>query len=402
MNKVKLNKQMYDKEKMYKNLVILCWLTILVCTILKLFGSKEFEMPEYTYNINIWIRRVINYIFYMINSVAFAMLLVKRKLEVKEYIVVFSLYTPLFVIGMVPILRPFKFVLETLFLYFIGLLYIKDKWWKILIEVLTINVIIFVYQALTMMYKNINVKIKIDNFIIDKIMMIDYYIMIILTYLFVNKKGGYIYGRWNKFLVAISKRKRNGERLQLCEKTIQKESITNKNLFLLFTIMVSVFQIVFVFTLCYFINNTTWQIVIVFTSFCVMRKVFGKSYHCKTIINCTSLSCLAFVIATRLSLPPYISTLCNVIIGSLVAYMMYILYYYDKYTNSQGITLSRGMSLEALMKMCSDLQLNKIEEKIMVDYYVNRKTLQNIAISLGYSEDNVKKLKAKIIKRISD
>jgi DNA-directed RNA polymerase specialized sigma subunit len=73
-----------------------------------------------------------------------------------------------------------------------------------------------------------------------------------------------------------------------------------------------------------------------------------------------------------------------------------------KYTNSQGITLSRGMSKEALNEMCSTLNLNEIETKIMFKYYVERKSLQYIANNVGYSIDNVKKIKAKIIKRIND
>lgn len=400
MNRVKITKQMYDKEKMYKWLVILCWLTILTCTILKMFGSKQFEMPDYTYNINIWIIRLINYIFYILNSVIFAMLLKKSKITLKEFGIVLLLYTPIFIMSMFPKLDMIRFAIETIMFFVLGKIIIKDKWWKVLLEVLTINIIIFAYQALTMLYKSINIKIKIDNFIVSYIVLIDYYTLILLTYLYISKKGGYIYGWWSKFLVVISKRRSNEKRIQLCEKPIQKESITNNKLFLLFTIMVSVFQLAVVFTLCYFINNTTWQFVIIFVSFCVLRAVFGKSYHCNSIITCTSLSCLVFVIATRLSLPPYISTLCNVIIGLLVAYIMYVLYYYNKYTNPQGITLSRGMNQETLIEMCSNLQLTDIEMKVLTDFYVKRKSLQSIAMSIGYSKINVSKIKQKAIKKI--
>ena len=226
--------------------------------------------------------------------------------------------------------------------------------------------------------------------------------MMILTYLYANKKGGYIYvqfiRRWKELLAIISNRKRIKKSLQ---QNVQKESIKDDDKgFTIFTIVLSLFQFMLVFTLCYFINNTTWQFVIIFVSFCVLRAVFGKSYHCNSIITCTSLSCLVFVIATRLSLPPYISTLCNVIIGLLVAYMMYVLYYFNKYTNPQGITLSRGMNQETLMEMCSDLQLTDIEMKVLTDFYVKRKSLQSIAMTIGYSKINVSKIKQKAIKKI--
>ena len=41
------------------------------------------------------------------------------------------------------------------------------------------------------------------------------------------------------------------------------------------------------------------------------------------------------------------------------------------------------------------------ERDIMLMYYVNRYKLDKIALKVGYSVDNVKKLKSKIIKRYS-
>lgn len=403
MNRVKITKQMYDKEKMYKWLVILCWLTILTCTILKMFGSKQFEMPNYTYNISDTTQKIVNYIFYILNSILFAMLLKKDKLTLKEIGVVVLLYTPLFIMSMFPKIATIRFILETIMFFVLGKIIIKDKWWKVLLEVISINFIIIIYQLITMLYKNINVKIKIDNFIVSYIVLIDYYTLILLTYLYIKKKGEYIYGQWSKFLVVLSNKRRNEKCVQQSDVNLQKESVkkqSNEVGFTLFTLILSLFQFSLVFTLCYFINNTTWQFVIIFVTFCVLRAIFGKSYHCNTIIGCTSLSCLVFVIATKLSLPPYISTLCNVLIGLLIAYMMFIMYYYDKHTNSKGITLSRGMSLEALTEMCSNLQLSDIEFNILVDFYVKRKSLQNIAMKIGYSQINVSKIKSKAIKKI--
>ena len=403
MNIVKNRFKQINKGRMYGSLVGLCWATILLCLVLKLFGSKEFEMPDYTYNINVWIRRLINYLFYILNSVTFAMLLVKRKITLKETFIVLGLYIPLFVMSLFPVTAPIRFVLETMFYLVIGKIILKDKFWKILIEVILIQFIINSYQVISMLYKNINLKITIDNFIVDKIMMIDYYMFIILTYLDFSEKGEYIYGRWSKFLVVLSNKIRSKKSIRQIQSNLQEKSVEdNSKGFKLFALMLAIFQFMLVFTLCYFINSTTWQFVVIFVSFCIMRAVFGKSYHANSIITCTTLSCVVFVIATRLSLPPYISILCNVIIGLLVAYMMYVLYYFNKYTTSQGITISRGMSKESLDEILSNHNLNEIETKILTDYYVKRKSLQYIATSVGYSIDNVKKLKAKLLKRIID
>lgn len=395
-------REIFNKEKVYSRLIVLCWLTIFLCFILKLFGSKEFEMPNYAYNISDTIQKIVNYIFYIANSIMFSLVLIKRKLNFKEILIVIGLSTPLFVISLFPKLLFVKFILEFVVYFLIGKIILKDKWYKILIESVLILLIFSVYQLISMSYKNINIKINIDNFVVSKLMSIDYYIMMILTYLYASKKGGYIYGQWFRFLVILSKRKRIKKSIQQVPSNLQKESVGNDNGFKLFTLMVAVFQFMLVFTLCYFINKTTWQFVIIFVSFCVMRAVFGKSYHCNTIIGCTTLSCFVFLIATKLSISSYITILCNVLIGLLVAFMMFVMYHYSKYTNAQGITLSRGMDKESLLAMCENLQLNDMEQRIMVDFYVNKKSNLQIAMALGYSEDNIKKIKAKIIKRISD
>ena len=46
-------------------------------------------------------------------------------------------------------------------------------------------------------------------------------------------------------------------------------------------------------------------------------------------------------------------------------------------------------------------ELKGIEYEIIYQYYVKRYKLENIAINLNYSVDNIKKIKAKIIKRYS-
>ena len=64
-------------------LIILCWITIFVCNILKFFGYKEFEIPMFNTNINIWLQRLINLFLYDSNSIMF-LLLLQRKVELAK------------------------------------------------------------------------------------------------------------------------------------------------------------------------------------------------------------------------------------------------------------------------------------------------------------------------------
>lgn len=286
----------------------------------------------------------------------------------------------------------------------LGFLFIKDKWYKVLVEATLISIIFIVYQCITMLYKEVNINIIVNDFITEKILSIDLYILLLLTSLRNIKKGDYIHDRWIRFLVVLSNKRRSKESLPKDQKLIQQESIgkqtTDELGYKLFVIILALFQFTLVGTLCYFINNVTWQFIVIFVSFVFMRKCFGKSYHANSVIVCTTLSCVVFVCATRLSLPPYISVLCNVLIGCLVAYMMYVMYYFIKYTTAQGVTIRRGMSKESLLEVCSINNLNEFETNLLIDFYCNKYSAVFLARKYGYSSDNIHKIKAKLLKRI--
>lgn len=382
-------------------MILLSWMTILICWILKFLGFKEFEIP--IINIlepNIYIKSIINCILFVINGVCHSLILIKRKLKLKEFIFVLVLCIFDFVLTY----NISNALLCTLvdFSVFtgIGLLCIKDKWYKILLEVFIISMIFILYQGITLSYKNIfHTAISMNiGFYESKILQIDFYILLMLTVLHNFKEGGYIYGRWwQRFLVVLSNKRRNEKSISRNQKVIQ-EDVENEFGYKLFALFIAIFQFALVWTLCYFINNTTWQFIVVFITFIVMRLCFGKSYHCKHIITCTALSCITFVATTRLSLPSYISVLCNVLNGTLLAYIMYMVYYYHKYTTAQGITLCVGTSIETFQQAVDKSLLSEIDYSILKYYYVDRKSILQIARIVGYSTESIKKHKAQALK----
>lgn len=390
-----------DIEKATARLIFLCWITIFVCLILKFFGFKEFEIPYIPNDINIWIKRIFNCITYVINGVLFTLLLVKRKLSIKEMMITISVNIIMFIPTLWDNIANFKFIWEIICYFILGLIFIKDKWYKILLEDITILLIFTIYQFITMLYKNINVSIHLNRFFENKILQIDYYILIGLTIIHNFKKGGYIYGRGCRFLAILSKQKGFKQLLSKDKTSIQQNEKTNDVGFKLFIVMLSICQIAIVGVSCYFINNVILEYFIIIISFFFMRQCFGKSYHADSVIKCTTLSIMTFVLSTRLSLPIYLTILCNIFIGCLVAYIMHIWYYYIKYTTNTGITICKGMSLENLLEIKNQYNLNEMEFDILNDYYVKKHKLDKIAITYSYSVDNIKKIKAKALKKIT-
>lgn len=389
-----------DKMKLYNALITLCWCVIIFCLILKIFGYKEFEIPILGGTPHHIVRKIINCILYCINGTCFIIILIKRLLKTKELLIVIPINIFLYILSVFPSINIIQFILEFISYPIIGILLTKDKWYRQLLESTIISITIIIYQAITMLYKNIPIAIKPVDFISDKVLQIDYYVIVLLTILKNIKIGGYIYGRWQKFLVLLSKPKRFKECLFKNKKSIQE--VDEEIGFKLFIIFLSIAQLVGVGVCCYFINNVIVEYVIIVMSFFILRKVFGKCYHANSVIKCTTLSILVFVIATRISLPLWLSVFCNVLIGCLVAYTMYVMYYFIKFTTTSGITIHKGMSLEDLNSLCELHKVDEIDKTILVEYYVKRKHIDAIAYKLNYSTDAIKKRKANILKRIRE
>ena len=389
-----------DKEKMYSYMLYLSWATIVFCLILKLLGSRQFETPEFTHNINPWIRRLINLITYEFNSIMCTMILIKRKPKVKETLLTLLLGIVPFGMSLFTITVKYKIIIEVINTILIGLMFMYEKWYKVIIESIIIHIYIGTYQIISMSYKLINIDFIDNNFIVELILMIDYYILLTLTVLRNIKKGGLIYDRWRRFLVVLSNKRRNEKCLPKNQSVIHRESIEDEAGFKIFTVILSVFQFVLVGTLCYFINKTTWQYIIIFVSFVFMRICFGNSYHCKKVIYCTTLACVLYVSITKLSLPLYVSTLCNVLLGTVLAYMMYVMYYFYKYTNAQGITIQVGMSEELFNQAIDKTLVSEVDYRILKDFYVNKKSILHIANKYGFSTESVKKHKAFALKSL--
>lgn len=391
-----------NKLKMYEALVKLCWLVVISCWVLKIFGYNEFEIPFISNDPSLLVKMLINGPLYCLNSYCFALILVKRKLTFKETLFVIITAIPLYFISNFKSLEILKFILELITYPIIGIVLTRDKPYKQIIESIVVSIIFIAYQVLTMLYKGIPIAIKPVGFIPDKILQLDYYVLVVLTVLKTLKKGEYIYyGWWIKFLVFLSKLRRNKESVQQSKKIIHQK-VDEEIGFRLFIIFLSIFQITIVGVSCYFVNGVILEYIITALSFFILTRIFGKCYHANTVIKCTTLSILVFVTATRLSLPLWASVFCNVLIGCLVAYMMYVMYYFIKFTETTGITIHKGMSLEDLENVCSLYHIEDIDKTILVEYYVNRKRLDNIAYKLNYSTEAIKKRKANILKSIRE
>lgn len=393
--------QPINKQRMYSAMIGLCMITIVACWIMRLFGYRGFDIPITNIELPTFLYYVINWVLYLINSFAYIVLLYKRKLTKLEILITSLVYTLIFVLSLFRVLLPLVFILECVSYIVFAFIGIKDKWYIRLIEPIMILLLFTIIEIITGLTKSLNIWKFEYNFTENLILMVDYYI---LKFLLILKfyKGGYIYasiltrGRlvWQTILVILSKRKRNQKSIQPIQKDVQEIG------YKFFVIALSIAQFAIVGTACYFVNHVILQYIISAFTFFIMKTVFGKSYHADTVIKCTTLACIVFITETRLSLPLYISILCNIVLGTIVAYIMYVFYYFFKFTSKNGITVYKGMSKEELDEACKDVNLEDIEYQVLYMYYCEKKKRFIIGNELGYSEDSISKFKKKALDKL--
>lgn len=177
---------MVDKQK-YKTLLIASWVVLFVCFIIKLFGGNWFNIIcenktfidlcyvlDYTKA-----KYIVSTIVYTTSSYLIYLCLSKQKLFndlwilallipaswCKENIAIVGWIIDILVWIVIPVIK----------------VKIKNSWWVAMGIVL-----ILVFQLVSLFTKNININLTNESSLVALIMQIDYYIMIILYYLYIQ------------------------------------------------------------------------------------------------------------------------------------------------------------------------------------------------------------------------
>lgn len=189
MNKVVTDKNY--KQIVLSRMITLCWILLLVCFIIKLFGGDFFaylgksEVVEYINSIA-WLRIPAQFILYFTQSFLFYMILFRNNHKVISIIFSIIMFIVKILIDISPIFTPISFIIEFIGLFVMPVI-MKEKWYNVVI----LNIALILFQVVSMITKNTGIVDFPYESVVGYVFMIDYYIMLILTYLY-SIKGDYI------------------------------------------------------------------------------------------------------------------------------------------------------------------------------------------------------------------
>lgn len=205
--KKKITKENYQ-EIALKRSIIACWVILIICFVIKLFGGNFFEIvctSENFVNVcdyidNGFIAVIIRFTSFMLSSYCFIKIIdfsvTKRNLIISLIIcLLYWCFKHSIEVGLITVNTTLYAIMDFLVLYLIAILFTNKRRNIVVKYVKPIIYIglLLVFSLVSALVKNIGFDEKItQSFMVGFIFMIDYYIMIVLTYLYQKRR----YRKW--------------------------------------------------------------------------------------------------------------------------------------------------------------------------------------------------------------
>jgi hypothetical protein len=213
------------KQIVLKRMIILCWILLAVCFMVKIFGGNFFNIVcqnerfikacEFV-DKNVWLQYIIGCISTLFLQTLYLLAISKHLWFTRKREVVIVIITMMLGTG-IRVYNSYIGLFVDIYQYSIMPFLIKDEF-KISIKIRRIiasTILTFVFQLISLLTKNLSFGFTTENynFIISIIFMIDVYFMVILYYLYINNKeknmGMFVSWLWGKSPKTLEKMKQN-------------------------------------------------------------------------------------------------------------------------------------------------------------------------------------------------
>lgn len=259
------------------------------------------------------------------------------------------------------------------------------------------------FQIVSLSTRNINANRGIGaNFIATTILSIDYILISIIFYkLYFMNGGKSICGMVHCYGSRLMMESRNllrklQAKLKTKKKLSKQEKVYNL-IFYPFVIVYNLFTMLVIFIISYAFDSVI-ECIFITLSFWINKFAFGKPFHAKDSKTCFVISSISYIILNKLASGTIgITYLWQVVLGVMFSFIT------SRFVKGTITKLYKGMPKEEFdEKILKVDNKDSLQYKICYMYYVERKSELEIAYKVGYSVDNIKKIKAKINKKIKE
>lgn len=190
-----MNKIIVDKARLFRRVIIISWITLALCFIVKIFGGNFFEVmcsnPKYKAlcdyaDTHLWLKFIIGFCSSMLcQSLYVLAILQKYKFSKFEFIVTFA---SVFFSCLVKLYSQTFGIVFDIWTFILMPMLLLGKNWKKYIDVLIAELFVWAFQIISLLTKNLGIVNVGETYFVGLIYAIDVYIMCILYYLYRNLK----------------------------------------------------------------------------------------------------------------------------------------------------------------------------------------------------------------------
>lgn len=145
--------------------------------------------------------------------------------------------------------------------------------------------------------------------------------------------------------------------------------------------------------------NHLIEVIIIIPLFFYFRSKYTKTFHARTMWECTLFTISMFFIIVLLAQPIAISIFLTIILCYVTTEVLYFVKDYLDLLQVKRFKIYIGMNKQVLEQKCLMYNLTDIETKVLVYFYCDKLKRWQIGNILSYSEDNISKIKAKALEK---
>ena len=301
-------------------------------------------------------------------------------------------------------------IVDLLYMLLISVIYLNKKFTKKnLANYILFYIMNFLFQIISILTRGNVIKIYLNNFIINFIYNLDYFIMIIIFYHLYFRRG--CESVWEMVVSYSSQRLTSLKRFQTRllrkfqnnnKKKSKKKSEKSKEEKISNTIFIIIYVIWNLFTLFLIIftaliNDTIIECIFITFSFWVTKTVFGKAFHFESVIKCFIVSNLTYFVLNKITAPLGISIFIPILLGVGLSYVT------SKFVKKAYKPLYRGMPED----LFEDTILNVVEKnstkyRICYEFYIEKESDVSLSFKYNYSVPGIRKIKDRVNKKIEE
>lgn len=261
---------------------------------------------------------------------------------------------------------------------------------------LIVVLLVTLYQPISMFIRNVGINDNYNNMLIDSLLNIDQLLMLAIAYNLCFMKGGIeLCGVEPEVLFSLLKKNHYSNLLKKLRKKYSQFKKLNKQekATIIIYSTLSLFWNIFTLIVVLFIgklNDTFVECIFIITSFWLSKKVFGKPFHLKSMIQCFILSNLTYYILNRITTPTGISILIPIMLGVGLSYIT------SKFVKNYK-PLYKGMPEELFENTITKVvDKGSVKYNICYDFFIKKENAVYLGRRYNYAESGIRKITSRV------